>query len=130
MMRHDSGFIALMSSIIFSVILLLIAVTLSFISFSGRFNILDSEMKERSSALADACVDTGLLKLANDSNYPGNETVIVSGSDTCTIDQVATPGIDPQTFVIHADYKNYITNLRIIVDLSDTSIISWEETPN
>ena len=47
--KTNAGFI-LMSTVIISVILLLIAVNLSQTSFFGRFNILDAELKEKSSA--------------------------------------------------------------------------------
>ena len=44
--RRNKGFIALISAIVISVILLLIAANLSLTSFYGRSNILDSELKE------------------------------------------------------------------------------------
>lgn len=58
------GFIALFSVVIVSFILLLITVTLNFSSLFGRFNILDSEFKERSVNLASACVSVARLNIA------------------------------------------------------------------
>lgn len=127
--KVNSGFIALMSSIIISVILLLIATTFSFTGFSSRFNILDLEMKERSSALAEACVDTALLKLANNPNYPGGETITVSGSDTCTINTIDSI-IDPIIIDTKAVFQQANTNLHIKVKKSDISVVSWEEMSN
>lgn len=124
--RNSGGFIALMSAIIISVILLLIVVNLSFSSFYSRSNILDSELKERSSALAEACVDTALLKLANNPLYfppVGGESVEVDG-ETCIIESVSGGTI----INIRADYKNYITKLEVEVD-SDIAVIRWEEIP-
>ncbi|OGI76052.1 hypothetical protein A3C67_00505 [Candidatus Nomurabacteria bacterium RIFCSPHIGHO2_02_FULL_42_19] len=123
--ENNSGFIALMSAIIISVVLLLLATNLSLIGFYGRFNILDSELKERSSTLAEACADTAILKLANNPGYnPANEPVNVGG-DTCIIQSV-TGG---DTIHLRADYKNYITNLKIAINPSDLSVVSWEEIP-
>ena len=122
--KRNTGFIALMSAVIISVILLLIATNLSLTSFYGRSKILDSELKERSSALAEACADTAIVKLANDPLYTppaGGEPVSVSG-DECIIESVIGSIIN-----VKADYKNYITKLKIEVDLSDLSIVSWEE---
>ena len=129
-LETQKGFIALMSAVIISVILLLIATNLSLTSFYGRSNILDFELKERSSALAEACADTAILKLANDLGYipvAGGEDVFV-GLDKCTIESVA-PGAGSE-IIIHtqSDYKDYFTNLKIIVDSSDDlSVVSWEE---
>ena len=126
--KNNSGFIALMSSIIISVILLLIAVTLSFTGLNIRFNILDSELKERSNALAEACVDMALLELVRDSNYQGGETVTVSGSDTCIIKTI-NPIIDPVVIDTKAIFQQATTNLHIKVNKSNLKVISWEEIP-
>jgi hypothetical protein len=125
--KSNSGFIALMSAVIISVLLLLMAANLGTNGFYNRFNILDSELKERSSALAEACADTALLKLANDSTYVGPETVIVSGTDTCTID--TTTPINPRVFNVHANYNNSYTNLQITIDVPTVIVNRWEEIP-
>lgn len=121
-MKNNSGFMALMSTIIISVILLLIATSLSLTSFYGRTNILDFELKEKSFALAEACADTAILRLAEDSSYGGNETVNVVGADKCQIESVVGGTIN-----VKADYKNYITKLEIEINSTDLSIISWQE---
>lgn len=126
--KTNSGFIALMSAIIISVILLLIATNLSLTGFYGRSNILDYELKERSSALAEACVDTALLKLANNPSYGGSEFVNVDkvGGNDCTIKPVVGDIIQVQGY-----YNNiYFTNLEIEFDPSDISVTRWEEKPN
>ena len=123
-LETQKGFIALMSAVIISIILLLIATNLSLTSFYGRSNILDSELKERSSALAEACADTALLKLANDPSYAppvGGEPVAVD-DDECIIDSVVGDTIN-----VSANYKDYITKLEIEFDTSDLSIDRWEE---
>ncbi|KKT00618.1 MAG: hypothetical protein UW07_C0021G0006 [Candidatus Nomurabacteria bacterium GW2011_GWF2_43_8] len=117
---------ALMAAIIISVILLLIAANLSLTGFYGRFDILDSELKERSSALAEACVDTALLKLANDPNYAGSETITVSGSDTCNIETIF-PTADPIVIDTKAIFRDATTKFQVQVNKSDLLVISWEE---
>src|ERR1035437_3862474 len=109
--KNDSGFIALMSAIVMSAILLLIASTLSFTGFSGRLNILDSEYKEKSSALAEACMDTAILKIANNKDYiliaPNDHNILV-GSDSCNIVSLSpnTPRIFPITIKTQALVNN------------------------
>jgi len=124
--NKKGGFIALTSAIILSAILILIVVTSGFTGFSGRINILDSELKERSEALAEACWDTAFLKFTNDASYdPVNEVVNV-GSDSCIIKSITGGG--SKTFKVQGKYQNnYFTNLEIILDTSTNSVTSWKE---
>lgn len=127
-LEPQRGFIALMSAIIISVILLLMAISLSFTGFYSRANILDYELKEISSALAEACADTAILRLANNPNYTGPERVTVSGSDTCDIKTI-DPSADPIIINTKAVFNQATTNLRIKINKSDLSVVSWEEIP-
>ncbi len=123
--QTNTGFVALISAIIISVILLLMVINVSLTAFYSRFNILDSELKERSSALAEACADTAMLKLANNSSYnPVNEVVTV-GSDTCTI--ISVTGSITKTILTKADFKNYNTKLQIKVDATTIAVSEWKE---
>jgi hypothetical protein len=125
-MKNNFGFMALISAIIISIILLLIASSLNLTSFYNRSDILDSELKEKSSALAEACVDVAILKLANNQNYnPLNEIVSVE-TDNCIIQSV-TSSNSQKIINIKADYNHYVTNLKIIIDSSDLHVVSWEE---
>ena len=124
--KTNKGFMALMSAIIISFILLLIVTSLGFTSFYGRSNILDFELKERSSALAEACGDMAILKITNDPAYnPANESIDVANGESCIIRSVSG---SPKAIRIKADYKNYITNLEIEVGPSMT-VTKWEERP-
>jgi len=121
---------ALMSVIIISVILLLIASTLSFTGFSGRLNILDSEYKERSLALAEACLDMVLLKLAIDPTYSGGPPDVNVGTNKCSILNFDNPNLfDPTIIEIKtkATFQKAVTNLRIKVLKVDLSFVSFEE---
>ena len=126
--KNRNGFTALMATIIISVILFLIASTLSMTGFAGRLNILDSEYKERSVALSEACVDVALLKLAGDQTYTGNVSVPV-GLDTCNIQSI-DPNINPIIIKTKATFQKAVTNLEVKVSKSDLSVVSWQEVPN
>lgn len=121
---------ALMSVIIISVILLLIASTLSMTGFSGRLNILDSEYKERSLGLAEGCIDVALLKLAITPTYsvisPGLDINV--GTDKCTIQKVDSVP-DPIIIETRATFQNAVTNIEAKVLKSDLSLVSWQEIP-
>lgn len=124
----QDGFIALTSAIIVSAVLLIVTVTLSYSGFLARFNILSSEYKERSAALAEACVDLAILKLADDSGYPGNETISV-GSDSCLIRPMQVSGSE-KIIETQAIFQEAYTNLRVFVDGTTLEITDWEELAN
>lgn len=81
MKNYKRGFIALFSVIIITSALLLMATTLSFSGFMGRFNILDSELKEKSNALAEACIDEAILRVYENINYTTSNQCISVGDD-------------------------------------------------
>lgn len=128
MKRHrqtNNGFTALVSSIIISSILLIIAVDVGFVSYYNSLNISDSESKEMSSSLADACLDLALLRLVQNPTYSGNETVLVS-ENSCLIGQIQASG-SQKIFNIKGVYKNTHTNLNIIIDATSHTILTIEE---
>ena len=132
--KNNKGFIALMSAIIISFVLIVITVTIGMTSFFGRVNVLDTELKERSSALAEACVDTAILKLSTNQDYllvPADHSITVTGSDTCDIFSLSPtpPRTFPITIKTQAKINNKVyTNFVIIID-SDYNIVSWDEIP-
>ena len=125
--KSDKGFIALISAIIISTVLLLVATTASLTGFYGRSNILDSEFKTKSETLAEACVEITLLELANNPLYLGNATSTV-GSEKCYVGVVSTSG-GQKTFKTQGIYGNFYTNLEITVNTGDLAVISWVENP-
>ena len=121
----SEGYIALTSALVITVLITAIAFTLSLSSFFTRANILNTNFKEVSHALAEACIETALLKLAQDSAYAGNEAIMV-GSNQCSI--LTLESISNQKIIkASAVFQNTTTNLKITVFSSDLSVISWEE---
>lgn len=124
--KNTGGFVALMSAVIISAVLLMIITLLSYSGFNSRYNALDAEFKEKSSALAEACVDQTFLELANDPNYQGNATTTI-GVDQCYVGTIST-GSFPKTFETRAIYGGSHTNLRITVS-AVPAVVSWQEIP-
>ena len=112
-MRSNTGFIALMSAIIISVILLLVTTTLSLNGFYSRSNILDSEMKEKSAWLANACLEKARLILATNPSATGKATIPI-GCDY----EIKTGGI----ILAHAVAGNAHTYYRVVVDVNKDAI--------
>ncbi len=123
--KKNTGFVALISAIIISVILLLIVTNVSLTGFYSRFNILDSELKERSLSLAEGCADTAILKLANNPSYSPTNEVVTIGADSCTI--ISITGSTTKTILTKADFKNYITKLQITINTTTLAVNSWDE---
>lgn len=129
----DQGFIALISTIVISILLLTITLNLGLTGFFSRFNILDSESKERSNALAEACIDSAILDIINGS-YPTNKTVDVgpTSNDNCTI--ISTEIDNPFPGQIKIKTQSFInksyTNLGVVIDNNTYNIVSWNECPN
>ncbi|MGC9602181.1 MAG: hypothetical protein ABSE76_00340 [Minisyncoccia bacterium] len=87
------GFIALMSVIILSAVLLGMAATASTAGFFARFSALDKEYKKSALGLADSCANVALLTLAQNYAYTPTLPVVVSlDSDTCTIQSITNLG--------------------------------------
>jgi len=122
---RQKGFIALTSVIVISVLLLAITVRLGFSAFFNRLDVLDSESKERSSALAEACVDTAILNIARNAAYNPSNQVVAVGSDQCTIVSVTSSG-SQKIIKTQAVINKAYTNLKISIN-SDFSINSWDE---
>lgn len=119
------GYIALVSALIITAVIVLIVAAVGQLAFFGRAAISDVHFKEKSRALAGACANTALLKLADNANYVGNETIAVA-SDTCRIFAITSSStgriIDAQGV-----FQRSYTNFRITVTSGAVDIVRWEE---
>lgn len=120
--NKQHGFMALISTIIISIILLSMAVSLNLTNFYAQSNTLYSEFKEISFNLAESCTQIALLKIIQNPNYHPDNEVVSMHRDTCTI-----ISINADTIETMANYKNYTTNLRAKIDPDDGSMRSLEE---
>jgi len=123
--KENSGYIALISAIVMTIILTLVSVTASHSSFFGRFDSLTLELKDRSYALAKGCLEHAKLKLAQEGSYLGDEIIVV-GADSCAIEPIL---VESGNTVItsKATVENINTKLRLTVDSPTLRIVSLEE---
>ncbi len=82
-LNFQKGFIALFSVIIISFVLLLLTVSMNFAGFAGRFNIFDSESKERSNALANGCLEKARLAIATEEYTPNVQVPVDIDGEDC-----------------------------------------------
>ncbi len=128
--NSHKGFIALMSAVIISVVLLLTVVTGALSGIFARSNVLDAELKTRSRAVADACLEQARLLIANNSAYVADEYQKFNDLDSCYLD-VDDSGAVKQIW-IQGSSTAAVTNLDVLYDhLADPpSFISIEEVDN
>ena len=96
--NNQAGYIALISAIIISIILVGMTFTVSRAGYFSRFGSLDAENKRISKGLAESCVNEALLRIAQNAGYTvsgSGESFTVDGSVTpplvCKIDSIANP---------------------------------------
>ena len=124
MRTKESGFIAIISVVIIVALLMAISFALSTSGFFARANVSDSEAKEHSVALAEACVENARIKLAADPAYAGGETMTIGG-DQCTITSVT--GGASRIIRTTATFQSTVTTLRVAVSATTLQVLSWEE---
>ena len=131
--KSGAGFIALVSAVIISIVLLTLVVGVGERGFSSRFNILNSELKAMSSGLAEACVETAILFLAQNSGYTGPELIHVGDSE-CEITSVVNNGAGGFDIRTHAVSAPIVTNtfLQVTIDNAPPNfpIQDWKECPD
>ena len=131
-MHRNDGYIVLTSVIIISVILIAVTAALSYVNYFSRFNVLQSEYKEKSAALAEACVAFAKTRLSGNLNYsPNNEVVLLSSniSDACTVVSVANA---PPNKIIktQSQYQKAFTTYSITINANTFAVVSFIENPN
>ncbi|MBP6060747.1 MAG: hypothetical protein KA515_01950 [Candidatus Pacebacteria bacterium] len=120
--QNQKGFMALISTIIISMILLLITINLNLTLFYRRANVLDFELKTESFQLAYSCLNIAILKIIRDKNYnPNNENLKIA-EKSCSIKSRSG-----ETIETTANNKNYITNLRATINPNTMRIKNLEE---
>lgn len=119
------GYIAITTSIFLSLVTMVVAIIFAASTFLTRFNYVDFESKRVSYSLARSCLNYGLLKLADNGNYSGNETINVS-SGQCAVRPILTSGSD-KIIEAHAQTSQSTTNLRLTVNSITLSTVSLEE---
>ena len=124
--NNQKGFIALFSVIIISFVLLLMTITANFSGFSGRFNIFDSENKERSNELADACIEEARLAIALDDYSVGLAEEVEINDEQCEFEVSSGNKI-----TTHACVNKAQTFYEVIYDNEpDVPLTSFKELEN
>ncbi|KND51767.1 MAG: putative hemagglutinin/hemolysin-related protein [Parcubacteria bacterium C7867-001] len=142
MTTKPRGFIALISAVVISTILLGLATTLANTTFFSRFDVLNSEYKRISLGLAEACVHSALSKIGVDYNYVapvGGETVTLGtayGSATScailgpTVTPMAVNGKRTYTITTKAGFRGAWSTLSVSATAQDPAVAAVTPPPN
>lgn len=132
MKKHPTrgGYIALMATIIISLILLVMVANQAFVGSYARFNVLGVEAKEESATLAEGCARLAIAKYITVRTYVGDEIEIFEGGE-CAILTVLTnePSSGMTTVRSSASVRGSVTNLEVVLN-SDLAQVSAREVPS
>ena len=118
--ESKKGYIALMATIIISLILLVMIVEAGSSGWYARFNILGTEAKEQATALAEGCAEQAMAKLLTDPTYTGNSTSTLANGNCHTFPielNTPTPGL--LTIKTQAKVRDSYTNLKVTASMNN-----------
>lgn len=122
--KKNQGYVAVVSSIIITAIVIVIALVFSSSNYLGRFDNQGVEMKDISREVAEGCLEYAKLKIA-EGQYNGGELKTI-GDYSCyilPIETFAEGYIIKATSTVH----NRETKLRLKISSSNLETISLEE---
>ncbi len=116
----QSGYIALMATIIISLILLVMTVEEGSSGWYARFNILGTEAKEQANSLAEGCSEQAIAKLLTDPTYNGNSTTTYPYGVCYTFPiELNTPSSGLLTIKTQSVVRNSYTNLKVTASMNN-----------
>lgn len=127
-MKNQQGYIALMSLIIVSALVVLIASSANLLSISESSMGLQENQGWEAYYLANACAEEALMKLKNDLNYSGNETLDFDNGN-CAIEPLEGTGGENRIINTSGTAYNQVRKIRIEINRvnPDIEIKSWQE---
>ncbi len=133
MKYRQRGFVALMTAVIVSAILIALMASVSFASFYARFDGLGDMERQQALALARSCMYVALDTLAASSSlgayHPSDQVVAIDATHQCVIESV-TYALPDATIVASASSQDSFASISTTVALSqEIKIISWTESP-
>lgn len=130
--RVSGGYVALVGVLVFSALILLVGIGVSLRGINIAEGSLDEAFAAHARTLADACAEEALLRLKSNFGYAGNETIIVGGSDTCTIVSVSGSGNTDRVILAEAAVGRTLSRVRVDVERLTPSLLvrAWDRVPN
>ncbi len=124
------GFIALISTIIISVVTLVAVFSVGQKGIYSRFFLLDLERKSESEKLAQGCAEIALATIVNNASYTTSNLFVPLGKSNCRIVSVENKFNGTSEIKTSATSTGATTNLIVNVNNISGDVISWTEVPN
>jgi len=124
-MTNTRGYIAIITAVIVTALVLGLVVLVGHGNFLGAFDTQQLELRDGARFLAEGCLEHARLELAGNSSYVGGEVVTV-GSSTCSIGSVTVVGTST---IIQASTAvgGAVVQLQMTVDSSTLDPVSLVE---
>jgi len=118
------GFIALFTIFIILAVLLLLGLSFGLLAIGETEMSLDKVQSSQAYFLTNLCAEQALMKLKEDINYLGNETINTE-SGNCQILQIEGQWV----IKTQGNFQNYVRKMRISISQVNPRIIidSWQE---
>ena len=118
------GFIALITVLTILAIVLMIGLSISFLSIGEASMSLQKSQSSQAYYLANLCVENALMRLKENSSYLGDETINIENG-SCHI----LPIEGNWTVKISANFQNQVRKIVIMISQISPEIIidSWQE---
>lgn len=126
-LQKQSGYIALMVTVIISSILLITITAIGAQAALHRFNVANTEEKIQSRYLANSCAYQALVNFAYDNIYIGNESLEVASGESCSIENIPPPSNGSLIIKTKAEINQHNAEDTLIININDLSVISWQE---
>jgi len=122
------GYIALISILIISAVLVLIALSASHSGIGQSTMALQKNQSSESYYLAMACAEEALMKLKEDLGYRGDETLNIDGA-SCNILRVEGSGNKDRIIKTRSNAHNQTKKIKIEINRvnPEMEIKSWQE---
>lgn len=126
--ENRNGYIALISILIVSALALLIATSGSLLGISESNMGLQENRAREAFYLATACAEDALMKLKNNLNYTGNETLTFNNG-SCVIESLEGTGKKNRVIKISGTVFNQTRKIKIEIGKinPDIEIKSWQQ---
>jgi type II secretory pathway component PulK len=126
MRTSQQGFIALISVLMLSVMLLGVVISLAQYGMVSRYALLTLEQKEISNALARGCIQVARIAIANDPLYETANKQVSYDDSWCEIVSIAVVG-SMSVVRTSASSSGAVTNLEAVIDSASGDVRKIEE---
>ena len=122
--KESGGFIALTTILIILAVSLIVGLSIGLLSINEAIMGLKKTQSSQADYLANLCAEEALMKLKEDINYPGNETIEIEEGN-CQI----LPIEGNWTVKTIANFQNQIKKIKIVVSQINPQMLisSWQE---